>query len=330
VCGSMLPSDRNGDARVPLRKSARNVSEQQVELRPILGDEEAGNARLAPKSKKIRAATGSGEVSDAGTEVEVNESNHEFHCGGACVTGPPEEDCNFQRAMIFVFVFVFIAYAVVSGLFLFEYFPILGAMPLVYLLLDFLAFCLTGCTDPGVVPPQPDPGVTADPSKRYCTICHVYQEDGQRHCRFCNACIRELDHHCGVTGTCIGARNKVHFSMLFFYYMMSVWSLIIGVAYIAICTTLSSSSGFDGSFPQAVTISARVLGIVLLVLAVVSFAFWFLAYFDLLGRCPCIYNICCCIPGGRRGSNLFITDIEREPGCGPFACLSVPKREFYP
>ncbi|GBG26420.1 Palmitoyltransferase [Hondaea fermentalgiana] len=207
-------------------------------------------------------------------------------------------------------------------------------MPLVFIALDFTAFMLTGCTDPGVVTPQPDRGTTPDPSRRFCNTCNVYQDDNQRHCSFCNACVRELDHHCGVTGTCIGARNKVHFMMLFFYYMMSFWSLVTAIVYIAICTTLSTSSGFDGSFSPAVEISAHAFGILFVVVAVASAGFWFLAYFDMLGDCGmCVYRIFCCVPMARRGSSLVATDLEREPACGactPCSFCTVPKREFYP
>lgn len=330
----MLGSPRGGD----------------VELRPILPSSSSG----AGSSFGAGAGTGAGgsgasasrqskpvSLSDADTELDVHETAHRVHCGGRCVTGPPEDGCDIQQAFLWVYVAVILAYCSLAGFLLFEHFPALAAMPLAFLLLDVLAFLLCGCTDAGVVPPRPDLGVTPDASRRWCHKCHMYQDEAEhgvevRHCRTCDACCRELDHHCGVTGNCVGARNKVHFCMLFHFYIMSMFGLLVGAVYVAIVAVVSRRSDFDGTFSDGVTVSAHAFTGVFAAIIVASLAFWVLAYYDHLGQCgACAFRTFCCQPDARLGTSLLMTDVEREPACGratpcPGGTCTAPKRDFYP
>mmetsp|Transcript_6804 Transcript_6804/g.10778 ORF Transcript_6804/g.10778 Transcript_6804/m.10778 type:complete len:307 (-) Transcript_6804:248-1168(-) len=292
--------------------------------------ETAGQVELRPLNE------GGGAV-EAVTDLGVNESNHRLYCYGKCITGPAEEFGDLQKGFIGAYVVTAVVFTTVCGWLLGPHYPGLVVLPILYLVLDFVAFLLCACTDPGVVNPQPDLDTPYDASRRFCRSCNIYQEDGCRHCVFCNACIRELDHHCGITGTCIGARNKVHFVFLIYLYLWSMLSLIIAAVFTALCHQYSLRDTFDGTFPAGIDTAAKVIIIVESVVLGVVVLFYFLAVFGIWNKtfAGFVFKFCCLIPPTRSGDNLLFTKLARDPLCATESSLlantfTYPTREFYP
>mmetsp|Transcript_3146 Transcript_3146/g.5950 ORF Transcript_3146/g.5950 Transcript_3146/m.5950 type:complete len:305 (+) Transcript_3146:97-1011(+) len=266
------------------------------------------------------------------TELGLNVSYHRTYCGGWLVTGPVDDSCDLQKMMFLVFPFAMCVWAGVAVPLLGGFFPLLVYLPLAFIGATFMAFVLCACTEPGVINPEPDTSERVPSNVRYCRKCCIYQDDNTRHCSYCNACIRELDHHCGVTGNCVGARNKVHFLMIFHFYIAAIWSIAVGVAFLIACQVQSRKPGFDGNFGTGLNIAAIVCTILQFVALAVSLLFYFMLYCGLASRSLSrLASCCCCSPLGKTHQKV-VTD-EREPACpGGLlgGMLTIPAREFYP
>ncbi|OQR87407.1 transmembrane protein [Achlya hypogyna] len=83
---------------------------------------------------------------------------------------------------------------------------------------SLLAYALTACTDPGVVPVSLEPTLATD---TYCDYCASYRPAGASHCSDCKVCVLEYDHHCPWTGKCIGKRNLTYFYLWLFSLVFS-------------------------------------------------------------------------------------------------------------
>ncbi|KDO20957.1 hypothetical protein SPRG_14049 [Saprolegnia parasitica CBS 223.65] len=83
---------------------------------------------------------------------------------------------------------------------------------------SLLAYALTACTDPGVVPVSLEP---QHPSDTYCDYCASYRPASASHCSDCKVCVLEYDHHCPWTGKCIGKRNLTYFYLWLFSLVFS-------------------------------------------------------------------------------------------------------------
>lgn len=167
-----------------------------------------------------------------------------FLCGGRCFSGP-NVDLAYR-----VFTWSFILFP--SGLFfLYPAGYVKEELGFVFVLatagllvLTVLLLCLTGHTDPGLIP-RPKiqlsvPGLeqrTADVAGtpplyidelsgellcpiseehirlgyRWCTTCHIVRPPRASHCNDCNSCVLRYDHHCPFVNNCIGQRNYMFF-----------------------------------------------------------------------------------------------------------------------
>lgn len=161
-----------------------------------------------------------------------------FYFGGSCIAGP-WSDLGAQYCVFCSF-----------GLALGSYYWVMADslakkvsiwLPVTFtlvILLTFVAYFLTHCSDPGIIPrrhffdaklspKQPeelekfmaisalsDEGSSNDvnrlsPSamkdRTFCTTCLIFRPARASHCSDCNNCIEVFDHHCPFVGNCVGS-----------------------------------------------------------------------------------------------------------------------------
>jgi len=251
-------------------------------------------------------------------------------CNGYCIRGPRIKELDVQLLMMFIYILTLVGFGLIGGLLLFKYFPLLVIMPLCYVAADFWCFLMVSCSDPGISPPSSQLYIPRAPSERVCKVCNIKQEPETRHCHLCNACIHQLDHHCGITGTCIGARNRIHFSFLFFFYSTSFFTMLIGLIFAGVCTSVANQESFNGSFSAGIETCAKILGFVELALFLFAFGSYVLLVFSCFGssfedsRMLRFYRIVCRNPTARDG--LVTVDVETKPLCS--SLFHYPPRHY--
>jgi len=119
------------------------------------------------------------------------------------------------------------------------------ALPIIWGILYvglFVAYFLTACSDPGIIPRRKlwvvaqdsflrkgheelflndnVEGVNtnrrsdcdSDSARVYCKTCEIYRPPRASHCSTCNNCIEMMDHHCPFVGNCVAKRNYRYFT----------------------------------------------------------------------------------------------------------------------
>jgi len=122
--------------------------------------------------------------------------------------------------------------------------PAVAAIGFFTMVLVLLAFLITSCSDPGILPRREFPMVDEDdPDGLPCRICHVMRPPGTIHCSFCGVCIQGLDHHCPWTGKCIGKYNiRMFNTFLILLGVHIVYVIAIIGAFVAIARRNVSST----------------------------------------------------------------------------------------
>ena len=191
-------------------------------IRSPSGEEWSLKARAKPKTKIMDSWPG----------------KNRFYCSGKCISGPWGD----LGAQYCVFCSISIAIGVYYGLMA----PTLSTkvsiwLPITFtmvLLVMLIAYFLTHCSDPGIIPRRhyieanlsdhpieslekfrivplaPDEEVNLgdegrkrkdkSKDKTFCRTCLIYRPPRASHCSDCDNCVEVFDHHCPFVGNCIG------------------------------------------------------------------------------------------------------------------------------
>lgn len=171
------------------------------------------------------------------------DGDNNFCCFGKCVKGP-SSDLPMQICVLVFMIAAGVIYYVFIAPYLAEHVTIF--LPIIWSFLYiglFVAYFLTACSDPGIVPRRkfftvtPEaflrkgheelfledyvegvntnkrPDTDSDGSRVFCKTCEIYRPPKASHCGECNNCIEVMDHHCPFVGNCVAKRNYRYFTL---------------------------------------------------------------------------------------------------------------------
>ncbi|PFH32824.1 DHHC zinc finger domain-containing protein [Besnoitia besnoiti] len=204
----------------------------------------------------------------AGTDRPQAYGSNYVYCKGCGITGPDCRTALVSLAMILVPSIVFMAWS--SPWYECRYGAGVPATQACLVVFTLYFFCITACSDPGILPRHRSPMSAYDPLTgayrvrqpprhqdvvingnsirlKFCTTCNIYRPPRSVHCAVCDNCVERFDHHCPWIGNCIGLRNYRSFiCFVICCSLLSLFTFVCSAVKLALVIVDFRSDGIGG------------------------------------------------------------------------------------